>query len=62
MKHKVGERTDKCGRVVQSSGHMKLLDAKTLGDLARFDINLVQGFNVIGDEGNRHHENAFALS
>jgi hypothetical protein len=62
VKHEVGKSPDKCGRVIQASGHVKLLDAQTLGDLAGFDIDFVQSFDVVGDEGNRHHEDSLASS
>jgi len=62
VKHKVGKSPDKCGRFIQTWGDMKLLDRETFGDFAGFDIDFVQRFNVVGNEGNRHHENSLAVT
>ena len=61
MKHKVGKSPNECRRVIQTLGHMKTLDTQMLGQLASFDIEFVKRFEVVGHEGNRHHENSLSL-
>ena len=44
------EGGDEVGRIVERGHHLELLDAGGERVLARFDIDLVQRFDVFGDE------------
>ena len=52
-KHEVGQGADQQRRVVESGHHVKIGDAQRFRLLASFDIDLVKGFDVLGEEGNR---------
>ena len=62
VEHKVGKSPDKCGRFIQTLRDVKLQDRETFGEFAAFDIDFVQRFNVVGNEGNRHHEDPLAVT
>jgi hypothetical protein len=47
----IGEGANQKGRIVQCRHYVKIRDARRFGVLASFDIDFVQGFDVVGDEG-----------
>src|SRR5579871_2694594 len=53
------ERGYKGGRISHSGHHFKLLDAALAGLFARFDIDLMQGLDVFGDERDGHDQKIF---
>jgi hypothetical protein len=55
VKHKVGKGPNERRRIIQAHHDVKTLDAETRGQLARFDIDFVKRFDVVGDERNRHN-------
>src|ERR1700683_3590097 len=57
-KREVGERANQQRRIVQRRHHVELFDAERFGLLAGFDVYFVQGFDVLGKEGDRNHQHA----
>ena len=54
--HQIGKGADESGGVIERGHQLKLLDAEMPGQLARFDVDLGERFDVVGDERDRHDE------
>ncbi len=59
LKHQVGEGGDESGGISDGGHHLKLFDAGFVGLLAGFDVDFVEGFDVLGDEGDGNDEEIF---
>ena len=57
-KHQVGQSANQEWRIVQSGHHKKLTDPRRLCLFPCLDVDLVQGFNVLGQKLNWNHEDA----
>ena len=60
--HQVREGGDEGGRIVQAFHGFKLLNAEVLRLSTRFDVDFVQGLDVVGDEGDGHHQHALSAA